>query len=141
MTQKTFEDLGLSQNSLDEIRKKGFEEPTEIQQKIIPLLLANENDLIGQAQTGTGKTAAFGLPILDMIKEGVGQYTIVLVPTRELALQVSEEINSLKGSKNVHVLPVYGGQSMSDQIRRLRNGVDIVVEHLAASWTTSTAGA
>ena len=128
MTQKTFEDLGLSQNALDEIRKKGFEEPTEIQQKIIPLLLANENDLIGQAQTGTGKTAAFGLPILDMIKEGVGHVqAIILVPTRELALQVSEEINSLKGSKNVHVLPVYGGQSMSDQIRRLRNGIDIVV--------------
>ena len=128
MTRKKFEELGLSQNSLNEINKKGFEEPTEIQEKVIPLLLNTGKDLIGQAQTGTGKTAAFGLPILEMINEDAGfVQCLVLVPTRELALQVSEEINSLRGTKNIQVLPVYGGQSMPDQIRRLKNGVDIVV--------------
>ncbi|HOO71504.1 MAG TPA: DEAD/DEAH box helicase [Spirochaetota bacterium] len=128
MTRKKFDELGLSQSSLNEIAKKGFEEPTEIQEKIIPLLLNTEKDLIGQAQTGTGKTAAFGLPILEKLKAGMSRVQcLILVPTRELALQVSEEINSLRGNKNIQVLPVYGGQSIPDQIRRLKNGVDIVV--------------
>ena len=128
MAQIKFDEMGLSRNSLEEIRKKGFEEPTEIQEKIIPLLLSTGKDIIGQAQTGTGKTAAFGIPILEMIsEESPHVQAIIIVPTRELALQVSEEINSLKGSKKVHVVPVYGGQSYPEQIRRLRAGADIIV--------------
>src|SRR4030042_3586164 len=128
MKLEKFKQLGLSEKSLKEIDKKGFEEPTEIQQKTIPILLNDTVDIIGQAQTGTGKTAAFGLPIIEKISESAGSIqALVLVPTRELAIQVSEELNSFKGKKKVQIMPVYGGQSMSDQIRRLRNGVDIVV--------------
>ncbi|PKL35230.1 MAG: RNA helicase [Spirochaetae bacterium HGW-Spirochaetae-1] len=123
-----FRQLGLSEKSLLEIDKKGFEEPTEIQKKTIPLLLSSTVDVIGQAQTGTGKTAAFGLPIIEMIKEhSKSVQALILVPTRELAIQVSEEINSFKGGKKIQILPIYGGQSMMDQIRRLEKGVDIVV--------------
>ncbi|TAL36127.1 MAG: DEAD/DEAH box helicase [Spirochaetes bacterium] len=128
MERVTFRDLGLSEHSLREIEIKGFEEPTEIQAKVIPLLLSTDKDIIGQAQTGTGKTAAFGLPIMEMVSEHAGcVQAIVVVPTRELAIQVSEELNSFRGSKRLHVVPIYGGQSMQDQIRRLARGVDIVV--------------
>ena len=128
MEKPTFRDLGLSENAIAAIEKKGFEEPTDIQVKTIPLLLAGENDIVAQAQTGTGKTAAFGLPILDMLEPGgVAPGAIILTPTRELAIQVSEEINSLKGKKKFTVLPVYGGQSMEMQLRSLKKGVDIVV--------------
>ncbi len=120
--------LGLSESSVIEIGKKGFEEPTEIQEKVIPLVLNTETDIIGQARTGTGKTAAFGLPVLETICEDSGPVqALVLVPTRELALQVSEELNSFKGRKNIRILPVYGGQSIQDQVRRLKKGIDIVV--------------
>jgi ATP-dependent RNA helicase DeaD len=128
MEKPTFRDLGLSENAIEAIEKKGFEEPTDIQIKTIPLLLAGENDIVAQAQTGTGKTAAFGLPILDMLEPGgLAPGAIILTPTRELAIQVSEEINSLKGKKRFSVLPIYGGQSMEMQLRSLRRGVDIVV--------------
>ncbi|MGE3063498.1 MAG: DEAD/DEAH box helicase [bacterium] len=128
MEKPTFKDLGLSENAIAAIEKKGFEEPTDIQVKTIPLLLAGENDIVAQAQTGTGKTAAFGLPILDMLEPGsLAPGAIILTPTRELAIQVSEEINSLKGKKKFSVLPIYGGQSMEMQLRSLKKGVDIVV--------------
>jgi len=128
MKLEKFRELGLSEKSLKEIEKKGFEEPTEIQQKVIPFLLETDADLIGQAQTGTGKTAAFGLPIIEKISEHTGTVqALILTPTRELAIQVSEELNSLKGKKRLQILPVYGGQSITDQTRRLKNGVDIVV--------------
>ena len=88
-----FAELGLSEKSLLAISKKGFEEPSPIQKLTIPLLLKNEKDIVGQAQTGTGKTAAFGLPIMDKITEGIGKVqALVLAPTRELAVQVAEEI-------------------------------------------------
>ncbi len=120
--------LGLSESSIMEIGKKGYEEPTEIQEKVIPLVLNTETDIVGQARTGTGKTAAFGLPVLEMLYENFGPVqALVLVPTRELALQVSEELNSFRGSKNIRILPVYGGQSIQDQLRRLKKGIDIVV--------------
>ncbi len=123
-----FKELGLSEESLHAIKMKGFEEPTEIQKKIIPLILANEIDLIGQAQTGTGKTAAFALPIIEHLKVKAGHLqAIVLVPTRELAIQVSEEFNSLRGNKNIHAVPIYGGQSYDTQLRHLKKGVDVVV--------------
>ncbi|KKO18970.1 MAG: RNA helicase [Candidatus Brocadia sp.] len=123
-----FKALGLSENTLRALEKKGFEEPTPIQQKTIPILLRGEVDIIGQAQTGTGKTAAFGLPILERIPEkSKAVQALILVPTRELAIQVSDELNSLKGAKVLQIMPIYGGQSMEEQLRRLRKGIDIVV--------------
>lgn len=128
MTPNNFESLGLSEELINSVKQKGFEEPTEIQNKIIPLILENKTDLIGQAQTGTGKTAAFALPILHHLQSHSSDVqTLVLVPTRELAIQVSDEINSLRGNKNIHVVPIYGGQSYETQFRRLNKGVDIIV--------------
>ncbi len=123
-----FESLGLSENILQALKKKGFEEPTPIQEKIIPILLETDKDLVGQAQTGTGKTAAFGIPIIEKINSRSKHVqALVLTPTRELAIQVSEEINSLKGKKSLNVIPIYGGQSIELQIKQLKKGVDIVV--------------
>ena len=123
-----FNELGLSDEMLQAIKMKGFEEPTEIQSKIIPLILQSENDLIGQAQTGTGKTAAFALPIIDKLEVKSNHLQVlILVPTRELAIQVAEEFNSLRGHKNIHVTPIYGGQSYDTQLRRLKKGVDVIV--------------
>ncbi|HUX54440.1 MAG TPA: DEAD/DEAH box helicase [Williamwhitmania sp.] len=123
-----FTSLGLSEKTNEVIRKKGFEKPTPIQALAIPVLLNTESDVIGLAQTGTGKTAAYGLPIVDKIEEGAGYVqAIILVPTRELALQVTEEMNSFKGSHRLQIISVYGGQSISEQLRRLKQGVEIVV--------------
>ena len=123
-----FAALGLSQRTLDALIEKGFEEPTAIQRECIPLLLKEQTDVVGQAQTGTGKTAAFGLPILEIVDSNVRQVqALILSPTRELALQVSEEIDSLQGDRNISILPVYGGASMETQLRRLRSGVQVVV--------------
>lgn len=123
-----FKALGLSDSTLKALKKKGFEEPTPIQEKVIPLFLKGECDIIGQAQTGTGKTTAFGAPIIEKIHEKSGKIqAIILTPTRELAIQVSEELNSLKGDKKLHIIPIYGGQSMTQQLRALKSGVDIVV--------------
>ena len=94
----TFADLGLSDKVLSAINKKGFEEPTAIQIKTIPVMLRDDTNIIAQAQTGTGKTAAFGLPLIELIDTNLKDVqALILVPTRELAIQVSEEINSLKG--------------------------------------------
>jgi len=123
-----FKKLGLSDKTLAALEKKGFEVPSPIQALTIPVLLNGDKDVIGQAQTGTGKTAAFSLPILEKMDESKkGVKAIILAPTRELAIQVAEEINSLKGERRLKVLPVYGGQAMDQQIRTLRRGVDIVV--------------
>ncbi|MBT3784704.1 DEAD/DEAH box helicase [bacterium] len=123
-----FSELGLSKNILDAIDKKGFEEPTKIQAMTIPVMLRDDTNIIAQAQTGTGKTAAFGLPLIEMIDPGAGSVqALILVPTRELAIQVSEEINSLKGNKDIRTVPIYGGQSIDQQLRRLSKGVHIVV--------------
>jgi len=131
MTVETFDKfkaLGLSENTLKALKKKGFEEPTEIQEKTIPLLLAGEKDVVGQAQTGTGKTAAFGLPLIEKLEERTKHIqALILTPTRELAIQVSEEINSLKGHKRLNMYPIYGGQSIDLQLKRLSMGIDIVV--------------
>jgi ATP-dependent RNA helicase DeaD len=124
----TFAELGLSAPVLEALSRKGFEEPTPIQALVIPELLAAESDLIGQAQTGTGKTAAFALPLIEKLVPGAGGVrALVMAPTRELAVQVCEEISSLKGSKPFSVAPVYGGQAYSEQLRRLKQGVDILV--------------
>lgn len=128
-TETTFFNLGLSEESLKAITEKGFEIPTPIQKLAIPTLLSEKCDVIAQAQTGTGKTAAFGLPILDTIVYDSKNYVkaLVLVPTRELALQVTDEIISLKGKRKTNIITLYGGQSISEQQRRLRKGSDIVV--------------
>jgi len=124
----TFADLGLSADVLEALSKKGFEEPTPIQALVIPELLNADVDLIGQAQTGTGKTAAFALPLLERLVPGAGfVQALVLAPTRELAVQICEEISSLRGTKAFSVAPVYGGQSYTEQFRRFKMGVDILV--------------
>ncbi len=123
-----FKSLGLSEKTLKALKKKGFEEPTRIQKETIPLLLKGQIDIVGQAQTGTGKTAAFGLPFIERLDpRQKGVKALILTPTRELALQVSEEINSLKSDAHLKVIAIYGGQSMDQQLRRLKKGVDIVV--------------
>jgi ATP-dependent RNA helicase DeaD len=123
-----FKKLGLSKKTIQILEKKGFTEPTTIQTKVIPLLLEGKKDVVGQSQTGTGKTASFALPIIERIKEhSKTVQAIVLTPTRELALQVAKEIDSLKGDKKIHVLAVYGGAPIDVQRQKLRRGVDIVV--------------
>jgi len=128
-TDKTkFEYLGLSQRVLDAIYKKGFEEPSSIQALTIPVMLQNDTNIMAQAQTGTGKTAAFGLPLIEMIDPlEKSVQALIITPTRELAIQVSEEISSLKGNSGIQIIPIYGGQSISQQLRRLKKGVHIVV--------------
>ncbi|MGE4584336.1 MAG: DEAD/DEAH box helicase [Sphaerochaeta sp.] len=124
----TFADLGLSAQTIAAIEAKGFEEPTKIQAACIPLLLKDQVDVIGQAQTGTGKTAAFGLPILEIVDPSLSQVqALILAPTRELAVQDAEEINSLKGDRRLEIAAVYGGASMELQLRKLRRGVHVVV--------------
>lgn len=128
MIPKSFEACGLSSVTLEAIQRKGFEEPTAIQALTIPVMLGNTGNIIAQAQTGTGKTAAFALPLLELITpEQNNVQALILVPTRELAIQVSEEINSLRGNRRIRTVPIYGGQSIDQQLRRLRQGVHIVV--------------
>ncbi|MDX2083178.1 MAG: DEAD/DEAH box helicase [Rickettsiales bacterium] len=123
-----FRDLGLSEMMINSLHKKGFEEPTPIQAKTIPFLLKNEKDLIGKAQTGTGKTAAFGIPIIEnIVPDSKKVQAIILAPTRELAIQVAEELSSFAEEQKTRILAVYGGQPIERQISRLQRGVDIVV--------------
>src|SRR5690606_33474516 len=123
-----FQDLGLSAETLSAITEKGFIHPTPIQAATIPLLLKNEIDIVGQAQTGTGKTAAFGLPLIELLEEDARRVqALILVPTRELALQVSKELSSFKGNKKLWISTVYGGQNILQQIKELKKGADIVV--------------
>jgi len=120
-----FEDLGISSQIIKALYQMGFEEPTPIQQLAIPLALEGK-DIIGQAQTGTGKTAAFGVPIVQNARKSKSPTAIILAPTRELAIQVAEEINRIARYKKLYTLPVFGGQSIDRQIRALQKGVDIV---------------
>lgn len=123
-----FRALGLSPSTLAALRAKGFETPTPIQALTIPKLLEGRVDLIGQAQTGTGKTAAFGIPILELAVPGADRpQALVLAPTRELCMQIAAELRSLRGERSVRIAPVYGGQAIEVQLRRLKEGVDIVV--------------
>ena len=123
-----FRELGLSEMMLNSLHKKGFEEPTPIQAKTIPFLLKNHKDLIGKAQTGTGKTAAFGIPIIEnIVPDSKKIQAIILAPTRELAIQVAEELSSFAEEQKTKIIAVYGGQPIERQIDRLRRGVDIVV--------------
>src|SRR6476660_6900345 len=125
----TFEELGLQENLLKSVGELGFTQPTPIQEKAIPVLLSGTKDLIGLAQTGTGKTSAFGLPLLQLIesKEKYPQ-ALIICPTRELCMQIVNEIELFKKHMTgVHVVAVYGGASISMQIRDIRRGVHIIV--------------
>ncbi|MBM7542900.1 DEAD/DEAH box helicase [Amphibacillus cookii] len=123
----TFQSLGISEPIMKALQKMGFEEATPIQEQTIPLGL-NGKDVIGQAQTGTGKTAAFGIPMIEKIDKNQRKIQgLVVAPTRELAIQVSEELHRLAKFKGVRTLPVYGGQHMDRQIRALKEGPHIVV--------------
>ena len=123
-----FRDLGLSAPVLEAVIEAGYESPSPIQAATIPVLLAGR-DMIGQAQTGTGKTAAFALPILSRIEvRGGPPQAIVLVPTRELAIQVAEAFQRYASKiKGFHVLPIYGGQSYTPQLMSLKRGAHVVV--------------
>ncbi|MHB8836771.1 MAG: DEAD/DEAH box helicase [Candidatus Methylomirabilia bacterium] len=123
---KSFADLQLSAGLLKAIAAMGFEEPTPIQEQTIPAALAGR-DIIGQAQTGTGKTASFAVPVIERKTAGPKPYALILEPTRELAIQVAEEIGRLSKFKSRSVLTVYGGSSLERQVKALRSGVNIVV--------------
>jgi len=126
---KTFEELGVAAPILKAIQEMGYESPMPVQEEVIPFLLGEDNDVIALAQTGTGKTAAFGLPLLQKIE--VNQYypqALVLCPTRELCLQIADDLNDYsKYIDNLKVLPVYGGSSIESQIKMLKRGVHVVV--------------
>lgn len=126
MHNDTFANMGLKPRLLQMIEGKGFEMPTPIQIKSIPPALAG-HDVMGQAQTGTGKTAAFGIPMLNKLIPGGGLQGLVVCPTRELAVQVTKEINSLGRGMNLRSLAVYGGQSIELQIRALSRKPELVV--------------
>lgn len=127
MEDKKFSDLGLSDSVLKAIDNMGFEEPSKIQAEVIPVLLEGF-DVIGQAQTGTGKTLAFGAPMLSSISTAEDNIKcIILTPTRELAIQVNDELVRIAKFTRVKLLPVYGGQPIDRQIKALKRGIDIVV--------------
>jgi ATP-dependent RNA helicase DeaD len=125
----TFEELGLNEKILKAVDELGFTQPTPIQEKAIPVLLSGTKDLIGLAQTGTGKTAAFGLPLLQLIDESKKHpQALIICPTRELCMQIVNELEQFKKHMSgVHIVAVYGGSSISMQIRDIRRGVQIVV--------------
>ncbi len=123
---KRFYNFNLSDEVLNALFEMGFEQPTPIQETTIPPAMEGI-DIIGQAQTGTGKTAAFGIPIIEKGKKGKTPYAIVLAPTRELAVQVAEELNKIGKNKGILTVPIYGGQSIERQLRSLKKGVDVVV--------------
>ena len=121
---KSFDELGLSAELVAAISQLGFETPTPIQEQAIPILLKGDTDLVGLAQTGTGKTAAFGLPLMQLIDENNRTIqALVLAPTRELSVQISTDLeNFSKGNRNLNIVTVYGGASISDQIRKIKRG-------------------
>ena len=126
---KTFEELGVSSEILQAITEMGFVSPMPVQEEVIPYLLGEGNDVIALAQTGTGKTAAFGIPLLQKIDvENEETQALILSPTRELCLQIADDLRDFsKYMKGVHVVPVYGGASIEQQIRALKHGAQIIV--------------
>src|SRR5215204_6587119 len=129
-TSSGFSSLGLAASLMAALTDLGYEEPTPIQREAIPILLAGR-DVLAQAATGTGKTAAFALPMLHLLasrqSNSRGTRGLVIVPTRELAMQVAEAIHKYGRGTGLAVVPVYGGSSMSQQLRSLGRGATIVV--------------
>lgn len=128
-TLTTFNDLGLNASVLSAISELGFENPTPIQEKSIPVFLENERDILGLAQTGTGKTAAFGLPLLQLVDFNAKQtQALIICPTRELCMQISRDLTTYsKHMQGVRIVSVYGGASINGQIEDLRRGAQIIV--------------
>ncbi len=128
MDKKPFAELGLSPEMLKAVARLGFEEASPIQSEAIPPLLEGK-DVVGQSQTGSGKTAAFAMPIIERIKpEKRAPQALILCPTRELAMQVAEEVSKLALFKRgVRELPIYGGASYDRQLRGLRDGAQIII--------------
>ena len=135
---KTFEELGVNESIRRAIEEMGFVQPMPVQEEVIPYLLGNKNDVIALAQTGTGKTAAFGIPVLQRIAEiphpqmgviGRGlPHALILAPTRELCLQIADDMRDFaKYLDGIHIEAVYGGASIEQQIRALRKGVQVIV--------------
>ena len=126
---KTFEELGIDSKILKAISEIGFENPMPVQEQVIPLLLAENTDIVALAQTGTGKTAAFGLPVIQKIDVSDNYpQALILSPTRELCLQIASDLNDYsKYISGLKILPVYGGSSIESQIRTLKKGVQIIV--------------
>lgn len=126
---KTFEELGVCEEIRRAIEELGFVHPMPVQEEVIPYLLGNQNDVIALAQTGTGKTAAFGIPVLQRIDTSRKEtQALILSPTRELCLQIADDLRSFSHyMKGVHIEAVYGGASIEQQIRALRKGVQIIV--------------
>ena len=125
----TFENFGLHQNIITAVHELGFETPTPIQSETIPHLMSSQQDIIATAQTGTGKTAAFGLPAIHLANpDNKNTQTLVLCPTRELCVQITRDLISYsKYLKGVNILAVYGGERIDSQIRALKKGAQIVV--------------
>ena len=126
---KTFEELGLEPELIKAIDEIGYESPMPIQEEVIPYLLGQGNDVIALAQTGTGKTAAYGLPLLQKVKKDKdGVQAVILSPTRELCLQIADDLKDYsKYLDYIHVLAVYGGADIGSQIKALKRGVQIIV--------------
>lgn len=125
----TFEELGIAQEICSAIQEMGFEQPMPVQKEVIPQMLANTRDVIALAQTGTGKTAAFGLPIIQKTNTSINApQTLILCPTRELCLQIAGDLSDFSQKiPSIRVLPVYGGSSINSQIKALKRGVHIIV--------------
>jgi len=125
----SFETLGLSGEILEAVRKLGFETPTPVQSKAIPVLLKGEQDVVALAQTGTGKTAAFGLPLIQLMDEDENATrALVLAPTRELCMQITSDFENFSRSvKRLNIVAVYGGASITDQIKKIKRGAQIIV--------------
>ena len=125
----TFKELGLDEHIVKAVEELGFEKPSPIQEESIPLLITGDKDYVGLAQTGTGKTAAFGLPMIQQIDTNSKAIQgMILCPTRELCLQITNELKLYaKHTKGIKVVAVYGGASISDQIREIKSGVNIMV--------------
>lgn len=135
---KNFSEFGLDPTVLRAITEMGFEESTPIQEKAMPIAMDNR-DLIGQAQTGTGKTAAFGIPLVNKIDVKEDRIVaLIMCPTRELAIQVAEEIEKLGRFKGIRSLPIYGGQDIVKQIRALKKDRKSLSVHLDGCLITST---
>jgi ATP-dependent RNA helicase DeaD len=124
-----FKNLGVDNNLINSISELGFKTPTPIQEKAIPLVLNSKSDLVALAQTGTGKTAAFGLPSIQQIDlANKNIQTIVLCPTRELCIQISKDLISYsKFYRGIKIIPVYGGTSIENQIKSIKKGAHIIV--------------
>lgn len=127
--ESTFEELGVSGEILKAIKEMGYESPMPVQEKVIPYLLGNNNDVVALAQTGTGKTAAYGLPVLQKIDTSRNDVqAVIMAPTRELCLQITDDLKDYsKYIQGLHVLAVYGGASIEPQIRALKKGVQVIV--------------